>query len=87
MLRTQVQIEEDQMEWLRAKARGRGISVSQLIRESIKFYRTHQEQLPRDRKRKALEAAGRFSSGTSDGSVRHDDYLAEAYAKEARNGN
>jgi hypothetical protein len=87
MLRTQVQIEEDQMEWLRAKARGRGISVSQLIREGIKFYRTHEEQLPKNRKRKALEAVGRFSSGTSDVSVHHDDYLAETYVKEDRNGN
>jgi hypothetical protein len=87
MLRTQIQLEEEQMEWLRAKARTMGISVSQLIREGIKFYRTHQEHLPRDRKRKALEAAGRFSSGTSDVSVRHDDYLAEAYKKEDRNGN
>ena len=87
MLRTQIQLEEEQMEWLRAKARAMGISVSQLIREGIKFYRTHQEQLPRDRKRKALEAAGRFSSDTSDVSARHDDYLAEAYKKEDRNGN
>ena len=87
MLRTQIQLQEEQMEWLRFKARARGISVSRLIRESIKFYRTHEEHLPNDRKIKALEAVGRFSSGTSDISERHDDYLAEAYAKEDRNGN
>jgi hypothetical protein len=87
MLRTQIQLKKEQMEWLRSKARARGVSVSQLIRESIKFYQTHEEHLPEDRKRKALEAVGRFSSGTSDVSERHDDYLAEAYAKENRNGN
>jgi hypothetical protein len=87
MLRTQIQLKEEQMEWLRFKARARGISVSQLIRESISFYRTNEEHLPEDRKRKALGAVGRFSSGTSDVSERHDDYLAEAYAKEDRNGN
>ena len=87
MLRTQIQLKEEQMEWLRFKASARGISVSQLIRESIKFYRAHEEQLPKDRKRKALEAVGRFSSDTSDVSMRHDDYLVEAYAKEDRNGN
>jgi hypothetical protein len=81
MLRTQIQLKEEQMEWLRSRAKTRGISVSQLIRESISFYRTHEEHLPADRKRKALEAAGRFSSGTSDVSERHDDYLAEAYKK------
>lgn len=86
MLRTQIQLKEEQMEWLRSKARTKGISVSQLIRESIKFYQTHEEHLPEDRKKKALEAVGRFSSGTSDVSERHDDYLAEAYAKEDRNG-
>ena len=87
MLRTQIQLKEEQMEWLRSKARTKGISVSQLIRESIKFYQTHEEHLPEDRKKKALEAVGRFSSGTSDVSERHDDYLAEAYKKEERNGN
>jgi hypothetical protein len=87
MLRTQIQLKEEQMEWLRSKARARGISVSQLIRESIKFYLTHEEHIREDRKRKALEAVGRFSSGTSDVSERHDDYLAEAYGKEDRNGN
>ena len=86
MLRTQIQLKEEQIEWLRSKARTKGISVSQLIRESIKFYQTHEEHLPEDRKKKALEAVGRFSSGTSDVSERHDDYLAEAYAKEDRNG-
>ena len=87
MLRTQIQLKEEQMEWLRHKARARGVSVSQLIRESIKFYRTHEEQLPKNRKRKAMEAVGRFSSGTTDASERHDDYLAQAYTKEDRNGN
>ena len=87
MLRTQIQLKEEQMEWLRSKARTKGISVSQLIRESIKFYQAHEEHLPEDRKKKALEAVGRFSSGTSDVSERHDDYLAEAYKKEDRNGN
>ena len=87
MLRTQIQLKKEQMEWLRSKARARGVSVSQLIRESIEFYQTHEEYLPKDRKRKALEAVGRFSSGTSDVSERHDDYLAEAYGKEDREGN
>ena len=86
MHRTQIQLEEEHMEWLRSKARARGVSLSQLIREGIKFYRTHEEQLPKNRKRKALEAVGRFSSGTSDVSIHHDDYLVEAYTKEDRNG-
>lgn len=69
------------MGWLRANARARGISVSQLIREMIKFYRFHTEKLSENRKRKALEAVGRFSSEAPDVSIQHDHYLAEAYAK------
>jgi hypothetical protein len=86
MLRTQIQLKEEQMEWLRSRASARGVSVSQLIRESIKFYQNHAEHLPVDRKRKALKAVGRFSSGKSDISERHDDYLTEAYKQEDRNG-
>jgi hypothetical protein len=81
MLRTTVQLEEDQMEWLRANASARGVSVPQLIRVMINFYRIHTEKFSRNRKRKALEAIGRFSSETPDVSIQHDHYLAEAYAK------
>ena len=79
MIRTQVQIKEDQINWLRSKARDRGVSVSQLIREGIDFYRSRENQLPMDKKRKALAAVGRFSSGQSDISARHDEYLSSAY--------
>jgi hypothetical protein len=79
MIRTQVQIKEDQIEWLRSKARDRGVSVSQLIREGIDLYRSKDDQLPIEKKRKALAAVGRFSSGRSDISARHDDFLSSAY--------
>jgi hypothetical protein len=78
LIRTQVQIEEDQIKWLRAKAMEKGVSVSQLIREGVALYRTQEEQIPDDKKKRALTAVGRFSSDASDVSVRHDDYLADA---------
>ena len=86
MIRTQIQMEEDQIEWLRAEAGARGVSVSQLIREGITFFRTHEERFPEEKKKRALAAVGRFSSGASDVSERHDDYLAEALRKEGRHG-
>ncbi len=86
MLRTQIQIEEDQIEWLRAEARARGVSVSQLIREGVALFRTQEEHFPEDKKKRALAAVGRFSSGISDVSERHDDYLAEGFSKEVRHG-
>ena len=79
MIRTQIQIEEDQITWLRRMAREKGVSVSQLIREGIDLYRHSEERLPLEKKKKALAAVGRFSSGRSDISGRHDEYLAKAY--------
>ena len=86
MIRTQIQMEDDQIKWLRAEARARGVSVSKLIREGIALFRTHQERFPEDKKKKALAAVGSFSSAISDVSERHDDYLAEAFSDEARHG-
>jgi hypothetical protein len=86
MIRTQIQMEDDQIEWLRAEARARGVSVSQLIREGVALFRAHEERFPEDKKKRALAAVGRFSSDVSDISERHDDYLAEAFNDEARHG-
>ncbi len=86
MIRTQIQMEEDQIKWLRAEARARGVSVSQLIREGVALFRDREERFPEDKKKKALDAIGRFSSDVPDVSERHDDYLAEAFSEEARHG-
>ena len=82
MIRTQIQLEEEQMQWLREKAGARGVSVSQLIREGVSFYRSYQERFTEDKKNRAMAAVGRFASNLSDVSERHDVYLAEAYEKE-----
>jgi len=81
MIRTQVQLKEDQVEWLRHKARERRVSISELIREGIELLKARERKVPEERKRKALELVGRFSSGVGDVSLRHDEYLAEAYRK------
>lgn len=86
MIRTQIQMEEDQIDWLRVEARARGVSVSQLIREGVALFRAREERFPEEKKKRALAAVGRFSSNLSDVSERHDDYLAEALRKEARHG-
>jgi len=84
LIRTQIQMEKDQIEWLRVEARARGVSVSQLIREGVALFRAREERFPEEKKKRALAAVGRFSSNLSDVSERHDDYLAEAFRKEAR---
>ena len=86
MIRTQVQIEEEQMEWLRTKALQRRVSVSQLIREGIAFFREHEERIISAKKERALAALGRFESGLKDVSETHDRHLADLYAAESDNG-
>ena len=85
MIRTQVQLEEEQMEWLRAKAMERRVSVSRLIREGIAFFREHEERITSDKKERAVAAVGRFDSGLKDVSERHDHYLEDLYASESDN--
>lgn len=67
MVRTQVQIHPEQLKWLRQHAAEKGVSMSQLIRDSIDFFRTQVEKtrLLRQKKEKALTAVGSFSSGQS----------------------
>ena len=72
-------MEEDQIEWLRAEARARGVSVSQLVREAVNLFRASEECIPEDKKKRDLAAIGQFSSGISDVSERHDNYLSEAF--------
>jgi hypothetical protein len=86
MIRTQIQLAEDQLEWLRTEARSRGVSVSQLVREGVGLFRAREERFPEERKKRALSAVGRFSSGVADVSERHDDYLAEAFRKGGGDG-
>jgi len=86
MIRTQIQFDEEQIKWLRKRARERQVSVSQLVREGVHRLREQNESIPEERKRRALAAVGRFSSGLSDVSKRHDEYLAEAYGSGGSDG-
>lgn len=79
MIRTQIQLEEDQMQWLRQKASEKGISISQLIREGLTLYRASEERLPEDKKKRAMAAVGRFESNVTDISEKHDAYLSEVF--------
>jgi hypothetical protein len=82
MLRTQIQLTEKQSSRLKILASGRGVSMAELIRQGIELVLSNGGELdPDEMHRKAREAAGRFNSGSRDGSVRHDEYLSEGYAR------
>ena len=80
MVRTQIQLTEEQSEKLKAAAARRGISMAALIRQGIDtLLSQHNEPSPEDLYRRAARAAGAHHSGTSDTASRHDDYLAEEF--------
>lgn len=78
MIRTQIQITEEQARALKRLAAKEGKSVAELIRISVDdLLRTGGMQDPDAARQKALAAAGKLS-GPKDLAENHDDYLAEA---------
>jgi len=80
MVRTQVQLTEDQHRRLKAEAHQRRVSLSTVVRERVDRSFAEEET---DRRAKA-EAAwkafiGCFSDSATDVSENHDKYLAEIY--------
>ena len=82
MVRTQVQLTEEQARAVRRMAAQEGVSVAEIIRQSIEArVRASGTPSQEEVRRRALEVAGTLRGGPEDLSARHDDYLAEAYAE------
>jgi hypothetical protein len=80
VIRTQIQLTEAQSSRLHEEARRSGLSTAELIRRCIDESLEQQgARMTHASRLSALEVVGRFSSGRTDISERHDDYLAEAY--------
>lgn len=80
MVQTSVRLRNDQWEALRELAQRRGVSVDELIQEGIEWVlRTAESDKDAERWRRAMAAAGRFRSGQSDISEKHDLYLSEVF--------
>lgn len=80
MIRMQVELTEAQVRDLKQRAAGRHVSVSALIRQAVDDWVSRDSASANaTARRRAIAAAGRFASGQTDISERHDDYLAEAY--------
>ena len=80
MIRTQVQLTQEQARTLKSLAAARKSSVADLIRQSIDHLIRQSATVDEaERRRRAIAAAGRFHSGQHDVSVEHDHYLARAY--------
>ena len=80
MIRTQIQITEEQAARLRNMSSERRQPIAELIRMSIDCFLQKEAGLSGERKRaKAKGVAGRFASTLTDASAEHDRYLEEAF--------
>jgi len=79
MVRTQIQLTEEQARKVKKIAAHRGVPMAEVIRDAIEgVIRSEARTVPEDRRKRALDIAGRFRSGRRDVSKRHDAYLTEA---------
>ena len=77
MIRTQIQLTDEQARVLHQRAAQRGTSMALLIREAIDAAIAQDDE--QARRRRALAVVGRARSGLHDVSVNHDEYLAEDF--------
>lgn len=77
MIRTQVQLTEEQVGRMRAAARSRGVSMAQAIRDAVD--NAGGETDVDRRHRRALGVVAKFASGRSDAATAHDRELARIY--------
>ncbi len=80
MIRTQIQLTEEQAKTLKKIATKKHVSIAELIRQGVNnLMRSSGEVTMEERKKRAIAAAGRFRSGKKDISIKHDEYLTEAF--------
>lgn len=79
MIRTQIQLTEEQSRTLKKMAGKRHVSIAELIRQGVNSLVTSGEVSIEERKQRAMDAAGRFRSGKKDISVKHDEYLSRDF--------
>lgn len=85
MIRTQIELTEQQADALRELSGREQVPLSELVRRSIDRMLCPVEPASGDqlqeRRRRALSAVGRFASGRPDGSERHDELAADAFKR------
>jgi len=82
MVRTQIQLKEEQITALKRIAAAKQSSIAELIRKAVdNIIKTGAVPDYEERRKRAIDIAGRFRSGKQDISFQHDKYLAEAYKK------
>lgn len=81
VVRTQIQLTEDQARHAKRIAAEQGVSMATVIRQGLDLLLRATETAVTDEERaaRAIAAAGRFRSGGGDGAVEHDRHLRDAF--------
>ena len=80
MIRTQIQLTEDQAEKLQRLAKERGISMASVIRKAVdETLAKELRPTEMERRQRALKVAGAFRSGINDLGTKHDEHLKKVY--------
>ena len=78
MVTRNIELTEEQDRLLEEVATDQGRTVSEVVREKMdEFLRAQVQPLQEELKRRAVALSGRFRSGLSDLSTKHDRYLEE----------
>lgn len=82
MVRTQIQLEEDQVRILKMLAAEGHTSMAEVIRLAVDAYAGQRMPgIDPQRRQRAIKAAGRFRSGAGNLSADHDAHLADIYGQ------
>ncbi len=79
MVRTQIQLTDEQAEALRRRSSRDDVSVAELVRQAIEAFTRSEPPTERDLRQRAADVAGRFGSGVRHTSDRHDEAVADAF--------
>ena len=77
MIRTQIQLESQTYEKLKAKSKGSGKSISEIVRQSLD--QTIESQECDQKWARALNSLGKFSSGLNNLAEKHDEHLGDRW--------
>lgn len=82
MVRTQIQLTEQQARELKRLAAAQGLSMAELIRQSVdQFIQSSAEPTGQEKILKLKELAGKYTTGIPDLAENHDDYLDDIYGE------